>query len=150
MPDIMGERMVKAACKVCKGKKDISLSTKCPDCGMFMLQVTGKKGEMLVCQDRECNARVNVSLSIRSKCPHCFKFLKIVGEGEKRKVVCPCGYKENYASFEKRKKEERGAMSKREVQSFIDDMNKKKPELNAKNNPFAALKGMKFETPQKK
>jgi len=122
-------------------KHDNLTTTKCPDCGMFMLQVAGKKGEMLVCQDRECNARINVSLSIRSKCPHCYKFLKIVGEGEKRKVVCPCGYKENYASFEKRKKEERGAMSKREVQAFIDGMEKDKP----KNNPFAALKGMKFD-----
>ena len=116
-------------------------TTKCPDCGMFMLQVAGKKGEMLVCQDRECNARVNVSLSIRSKCPHCYKFLKIVGEGEKRKVVCACGYRENYASFERRKQEERGAMSKREVQAYIDGMNKKE----TKNNPFAALKDMKFD-----
>ena len=116
-------------------------TTKCPDCGMFMLQVAGKKGEMLVCQDRECNARINVSLSIRSKCPHCFKFLKIVGEGEKRKVVCACGYRENYASFERRKKEERGAMSKREVQAYIDGMNKKE----SKNNPFAALKNLKFD-----
>jgi len=122
-------------------RHDNLTTTKCPDCGMFMLQVAGKKGEMLVCQDRECNARVNVSLSIRSKCPHCFKFLKIVGEGEKRKVVCPCGYKENYASFEKRKKEERGAMSKREVQAFLDSKEKEQP----KNNPFAALKGMKFD-----
>jgi len=116
-------------------------TTKCPDCGMFMLQVAGKKGEMLVCQDRECNARVNVSLSIRSKCPHCFKFMKIVGEGDKRKVVCPCGYRESYAAFEKRKMEERGAMSKREVQAFLD----KKDKNEAKNNPFAALKGMKFD-----
>jgi len=122
-------------------RHDNLTTTKCPDCGMFMLQVMGKKGEMLVCQDRECNARVNVSLQIRSKCPHCHKFLKIVGEGEKRKVVCPCGYKENYASFEKRKKEERGAMSKREVQAYLDDMDKKQP----KNNPFGALKGMKFD-----
>ena len=122
-------------------RHDNLTTTKCPDCGMFMLQVAGKKGEMLVCQDRECNARVNVSLSIRSKCPHCYKFLKIVGEGEKRKVVCPCGYKENYASFEKRKKEERGAMSKREVQAFLDSKEKEQP----KNNPFAALKGMKFD-----
>ncbi|MCL2571638.1 MAG: DNA topoisomerase III [Defluviitaleaceae bacterium] len=119
-------------------KHDNLTTTKCPDCGMFMLQVTGKKGEMLVCQDRECKTRVNVSLSIRSKCPHCYKFLKIVGEGEKRKIVCLCGYKENYASFEKRKKEERGAMSKREVQAFIDGMDKEKP----KNNPFAGLKDM--------
>jgi len=115
-------------------------TTKCPDCGMFMLQVAGKKGEMLVCQDRECNARINVSLSIRSKCPHCYKFLKIVGEGDKRKIVCTCGYKESYASFEKRKKEERGAMSKHEVQQYIDKMNKSEP----KNNPFAVLKDMEF------
>ena len=110
-------------------------TTKCPDCGMFMLQVAGKKGEMLVCQDRECNARINVSLSIRSKCPHCFKFMKIVGEGDKRKIVCPCGYRESYTAFEKRKKEERGAMSKREIQAFLDKKEKSEP----KNNPFAAL-----------
>jgi len=107
---------------------------------MFMLQVAGKKGEMLVCQDRECNARVNVSLSIRSKCPHCYKFMKIVGEGDKRKVICPCGYRESYAAFEKRKAEERGAMSSRQVQAFLDKKEKDEP----KNNPFAALKGMKF------
>ena len=122
-------------------RHDNLTTSKCPDCGMFMLQVTGKKGEMLVCQDRECNARVNVSLSIRSKCPHCYKWLKIVGEGEKRKIVCACGYKENYASFEKRKKEERGGMNKREVQAYIDKMEKDTP----KNNPFAALKDMKFD-----
>ncbi|MCL1788313.1 MAG: DNA topoisomerase III, partial [Defluviitaleaceae bacterium] len=63
-------------------------STRCPVCGMFMLQVAGKKGEMLVCQDRECNERINVSMSIRSKCPKCHKFMKIVGEGDARKVVC--------------------------------------------------------------
>jgi len=116
-------------------------TTKCPDCGMFMLQVAGKKGEMLVCQDRECNARINVSLSIRSKCPHCYKFMKIVGEGDKRKIVCACGYRESYSAFEKRKKDERGAMSKHEIQAFIDKKEKSEP----KNNPFAALKGLKFD-----
>jgi len=119
-------------------------TTKCPECGMFMLQVTGKKGEMLVCQDRECNARVNVSMSIRSKCPRCHKFLKIVGTGEKRQVICACGYKEKYESFEKRKKEEKNSMSKREVQAYIDNLNKKDTS-EVKNNPFAALKGLKFE-----
>jgi len=119
-----------------------NLSTsKCPDCGKFMLQVAGKKGEMLVCQDRECNARVNLSLSIRSKCPKCYKFLKIVGEGEKRMVICSCGHREKYETFEKRKKEEKNAMSKKDVQAFIHKMNKDE----AKNNPFAALKGMKFD-----
>jgi len=114
-------------------------TTKCPDCGVFMLQVTGKKGEMLVCQDRECNSRINVSFSIRSKCPKCHKFMKIVGADEKRVVVCPCGHKEKYETFEKRKAEERNSMSKRDVQSFIENMSKESGK--EKNNPFAALKG---------
>jgi len=114
-------------------------STKCTECGMFMLQVAGKKGEMLVCQDRECNSRVSLSLSIRSKCPRCHKFLKIVGADEKRVVVCQCGHKEKYETFEKRKAEERNSMSKRDVEAFMANMGKKKePD---KNNPFAALKG---------
>jgi DNA topoisomerase-3 len=100
----------------------------------------GKKGEMLVCQDRECNTRVNVSLSIRSKCPHCFKFVKITGEGEKRLIVCSCGYREKYAAFEKRKQEEKNALNKKDVQAYLDKMNEK----SEKNNPFAVLKGMKF------
>jgi len=121
-------------------KHDNLTSTKCPKCEKFMLQVKGKKGEMLVCQDRECNSRVNVSLSIRSKCPKCHKFLNIVGEGEKRTVVCACGHREKYASFEKRKKEEKNTMSKREVQAYLN--NKKEAPTN---NPFAALKNLKFD-----
>jgi DNA topoisomerase-3 len=124
-------------------KHDNLSTTKCPNCGMFMLQVMGKKGEMLVCQDRECNSRINVSMSIRSKCPHCFKFMKIIGEGDKRQVICACGYKEKYAAFEKRKQAERNVMSKRELESFLDNMNKKDSK-DERSNPFAALKGMKF------
>ena len=112
-------------------------STKCPECGMFMLQVAGKKGEMLVCQDRECNERINVSLSIRSKCPKCHKFLKIVGEGDARKIVCICGHKEKYESFEKRKQEEKNSMNKRDVQVYMDSM-KAKPKGNS---AFDILKG---------
>ena len=126
-------------------KHDNLTTTKCPECGMLMLQVAGKKGEMLVCQDRECKARVNISMSIRSKCPHCHKFLKITGEGEKRLVTCACGHREKYATFEKRKKEERNSMSKNEVQSYISEMNKKKDKKEDSNNPFAILKGLKFD-----
>ena len=115
-------------------------TTKCPDCGMFMLQVAGKKGEMLVCQDRECNTRVNVSLSIRSKCPKCHKFLKIVGEGDARKILCACGHREKYDNFEKRKNDEKNNMSKRDIQVYMENMNKNE----VKNNPFAALKNVKF------
>jgi len=116
-------------------------TTKCPNCGMLMLQVMGKKGEMLVCQDRECNERINISMSIRSKCPNCYKWLKIVGEGEKRKVQCTCGHSENYATFEKRKKE---TMSKKDVQAYLDKMGKDNKD-DKPNNPFGMLKGLKFE-----
>ncbi|MCL1863767.1 MAG: DNA topoisomerase III [Defluviitaleaceae bacterium] len=124
-------------------KHDNISTTKCEKCGLFMLQVSGKKGEMLVCQDRECNSRVSVSQEIRSKCPQCHKFMKIVGVGDKRQVICPCGHKEKYENFEKRKKDEKNSMSKRDVQAYLDDANKKnKPDV--KNSPFAALKGIKF------
>jgi len=119
-------------------------TTKCPDCGMFMLKVMGKKGEMLVCQDRECNSRINVSMAIRSKCPHCHKWLKIVGEGEGKLVVCACGHKEKYANFDKRKKAERDSMSKKELAAFLEKQNKKEAS-DAANSPFAALKGIKFD-----
>ena len=122
-------------------RHDNLTTSKCPECGMFMLQVAGKKGEMLVCQDRECNARISLSLTIRSKCPKCFKFVKIVGAGDKRTVVCVCGHKEKYENFEKRKKEEKNSMSKREVEAYLASENKK---TDKGNNAFAALKGMKF------
>jgi len=122
-------------------KHDNLSTTKCPECGKFMLKVAGKKGEMLVCPDRECNSRINVSLSIRSKCPACDKFMRITGDGDRRWVVCVCGHRESYANFEKRKKEEGDAPSKKELQNYIDKINKD----DAKNNPFAALKGIKFD-----
>ena len=41
-----------------KKYKHDNISTKsCPDCGKPMLEVNGKKGKMLVCQDRECGHR---------------------------------------------------------------------------------------------
>ncbi|MCL2163529.1 MAG: DNA topoisomerase, partial [Oscillospiraceae bacterium] len=127
-------------------RHDNLTTNKCPNCGKFMLQVKGKKGDMLVCQDRECNARVNISISIRSKCPNCNKFMKITGEGDGRRVVCTCGYREKYSSFEKRKKEERNSLSKREVQDYIEKLNKRdeKGKKDDKDNPFAALKDLKF------
>jgi len=129
-------------------KHDNLSTTKCPECGMFMLQVAGKKGEMLVCQDRECNSRISLSQEIRSQCPNCRKYVKIVGTGEKRQVICSCGHKEKYETFEKRKKAEKDSMSKREVQAFLDNANKKdKPD--PKNSPFAALSGLTFEKKKK-
>ncbi len=38
-------------------KADNISKTKCPMCGKYMLTVKGKRGKMLVCQDRTCNYR---------------------------------------------------------------------------------------------
>jgi len=38
-------------------KADNISRTKCPVCGKYMLLVKGKRGKMLVCQDRECGHR---------------------------------------------------------------------------------------------
>lgn len=50
-----------------KKYKHDNISTKsCPDCGKPMLEVNGKKGKMLVCQDRECGHRKRISYNKRS------------------------------------------------------------------------------------
>ncbi|MDR1532118.1 MAG: DNA topoisomerase III [Clostridiales bacterium] len=112
-------------------------TTKCPNCGKFMLEVNGKKGKMLVCQDRECGARVNLSFTTRSRCPECGKFLEITGDGDRKEVVCSCGHSEKYDAFIKRKSSQ---PSKKEVQEFMAKLKKD----DVKNNPFAALQGLKL------
>jgi DNA topoisomerase-3 len=69
--------------------------------------------------------------------------MKIVGEGDARKVVCSCGHKEKYESFEKRKAEEKNSMNKRDVQAYMDSQKKKDGEK--KNNAFAALSELKLK-----
>ena len=56
-----------------KFKHDNLTKNKCPNCGKFMLEVNGKKGKMLVCEDRECNTRKTVSQITNSRCPNCHK-----------------------------------------------------------------------------
>jgi len=118
-------------------------STRCPECGLPMLEVAGKKGKMLVCQDRECGSRMSVSQTTRTRCPHCGKNLDLVGEGEKRRAVCGCGFSEKFDAYEKRRKEENDKLSKREVKDYIDKLNKTDVK-DEKDNPFASLKGLKF------
>ena len=59
----------------------------CPECGKFLLEVNGKKGKMLVCQDRECGYRRSVSIITNARCPECHKKMELRGEGEKRTVL---------------------------------------------------------------
>ncbi|MCM3236643.1 DNA topoisomerase III [Heyndrickxia oleronia] len=128
-----------------KKYKHDNISTKnCPDCGKPMLEVNGKKGKMLVCQDRECGHRKNVSRLTNARCPNCHKKLELRGEGEGQIFACQCGHREKLSAFEaRRKKESRGKVSKHEVQKYMKNQQKSEEPLN---NAFKdALKGLKFD-----
>lgn len=103
-----------------KFKHDNVSGKTCPDCGKFLLRVNGKRGVMLVCQDRECGHRQNVSQQTNARCPNCRKKLELRGEGEGRIFVCSCGHREKLSSFEKRRKKSTNAKAdKRTVQKYM-------------------------------
>ncbi|MEK4228247.1 DNA topoisomerase III [Solibacillus sp. FSL H8-0538] len=128
-----------------KKYKHDNISTKsCPDCGKPMLEVNGKKGKMLVCQDRECGHRKNVARVTNARCPQCKKKLELRGEGDGQIFVCKCGYREKLSAFEaRRKKEGGGKVDKKSVQKYLKQQEKEEEPIN---NAFAdLLKGMKFD-----
>ncbi|MFV5912083.1 DNA topoisomerase III [Bacillus cereus] len=128
-----------------KKYKHDNISTKsCPDCGKPMLEVNGKKGKMLVCQDRECGHRKNVSRTTNARCPQCKKKLELLGEGAGQIFACKCGYREKLSTFQERRKKESGNKAdKRDVQKYMKQQKKEEEPLN---NPFAeALKKLKFD-----
>lgn len=128
-----------------KKYKHDNISTKsCPDCGKPMLEVNGKKGKMLVCQDRECGHRKNVARVTNARCPQCKKKLELRGEGDGQIFVCKCGHREKLSAFEaRRKKEGGGKVDKRAVQNYMKQQQKEEEPIN---NAFAdLLKGMKFD-----
>lgn len=89
---------------------------KCPDCGKFMLEVNGKKGKMLVCQDRECGHRKQMTVVSNARCPECHKKMEIRGEGDNKSFYCACGYREKLEAFKKRKSEH---VDKKEVTNYL-------------------------------
>ena len=113
---------------------DNATKEKCPVCGKYLLEVNGKKGKMLVCQDRECGYRKGLTQTTNARCPECHKKLELRGEGEKRIFACVCGYREKLSDFNKRKASD-GA-GKYDV---INYMKKQEPEKEPKNNAMADL-----------
>ncbi len=117
-----------------KFKHDNLTKNKCPECGKYMLEVNGKKGKMLVCEDRECNTRKTVSQITNSRCPICHKRLELRGVGEGKIFVCSCGHREKLSSFNKRKLEEKNKASKKDINKYLKNQNKN---VESFNNPFA-------------
>jgi DNA topoisomerase-3 len=99
--------------------------TKCPECGKFLLEVNGKKGKMLICQDRDCGYRKGLSTVTNARCPNCHKKLEMRGEGEGKIFFCACGYREKLTTFQKRKsKENNTKVSKGEVAKYMKEQQK--------------------------
>lgn len=114
-----------------KYKHDNVTGTKCPDCGKLMLEVNGKKGKMLVCQDRECGNRKNISKVTNARCPKCKKKLELRGQGEGQVFACKCGYKEKLSTFnERKKKEQHTKVSKNDVAKYLKQQNKQEEPIN--------------------
>jgi DNA topoisomerase-3 len=107
---------------------------RCPSCGKFLLDVNGKKGKMLVCPDRECGYRQNVSLLTNARCPQCHKRMELIGNGEKKFYICVCGYREKNEDFQKRMQENSNKMGKRDLEEFMKKQEREAP----RNNAFAA------------
>lgn len=102
-------------------RHDNQTRTPCPDCGKNLLKVKGKRGEMLVCPDRECGYRKMLNQTTNARCPNCHKKLELRGEGEKQMFACACGYRERLSEFKKRKASV-GA-NKRDVQKYLANQN---------------------------
>ena len=111
---------------------------KCPECGKYLLEVNGKKGKMLVCQDRECGYRESLTIITNARCPECKKKLELRGHGAGKVYVCTgCGFKEKDAVFKKRFDDKKSKVSKKEVNNIMRKMQKEAEEDI--NNPFADL-----------
>lgn len=115
--------------------------TKCPECGKYMLEVNGKHGKMLVCQDRECGYREIISRRTNARCPVCHKKMELVGKGDGQRFVCSCGHKEKLSSFQERRSKEGKGASKKDVNSYLKKQAKetKEPINNAFADAFSKL-----------
>lgn len=108
-----------------KFRHDNLTRTRCPECGKFMLEVNGKKGKMLVCQDRECGYRKGIARVTNARCPECHKKLELQGEGEGQIFVCStCGYREKLSAFNERRKNDDTKSSKKDVANFMKQQKK--------------------------
>lgn len=122
-----------------KFKHDNLTRNTCPECGKYMLEVKGKKGKMLICQDRECGHRKSLSKVTNARCPECHKKMEMWGEGENKTFACKCGYREKLSSFNKRKKKDNNKASKQTVNKYLKK-NKDEPVNTALAEALAKLK----------
>lgn len=113
---------------------------KCPDCGKFMLEVSGKKGKMLVCQDRECGYRRGISRVTNARCPNCHKKLELRGQGDQQIFICKCGHKEKLTAFNERRKEASNKGNQKDVQKYLQEQKKNSEYVSPLADALSKLK----------
>ncbi|MBM7690606.1 DNA topoisomerase-3 [Peribacillus deserti] len=122
-------------------KHDNVTGSRCPDCGKLMLEVNGKRGKMLVCQDRDCGHRKNISKTTNARCPVCHKKLELRGEGEGQIFVCACGHREKLSAFQNRRNKQKGGKAtKQDVNKYLKTQQKDEPINTALADALAKLK----------
>lgn len=109
-------------------RHDNLTKNRCPECNKYMLEVKGKKGKMLICQDRDCGYRKSVEVTTNARCPNCHKRMQLRGEGEGQTFYCSCGHREKLSTFNERRKQEKSNVSKKEVAQYLKDQKKAKDE----------------------
>ena len=112
-------------------KHDNMTRTPCPQCGKMLLKVTGKRGEMLICQDRECGYRESLSVKTGARCPNCHKALEMRGHGDSKILVCKCGFKQKAEVFFKAKDDAGASASKQFVRNFMQNQEKNVPKTES-------------------
>ncbi len=123
-----------------KFRHDNITHKKCPECGRFLLEVNGKQGKMLVCQDRSCGYRKSVSRQTNARCPNCHKKMELRGDGESKGFFCKCGYREKLQLFQKRREQAGGKVSKNEVSKYLREQQSAEPVNTALADALAQLK----------
>lgn len=123
-------------------KHDNLTTKKCPECGQPLLKVNGKKGEMLICSNRECKHRETLSLVTNARCPNCHKKLELVGSGDKQMFVCKtCGYRQQMSAFKKERETKKNMANKQDVKKYLKQQ--KQASTSVEDSPFAALLALK-------
>ena len=105
-------------------KHDNITGTKCPNCGKLMLEINGKRGRMLVCQDRECGEKKHIARKTNARCPNCHKRMELRGTGDAQTFSCRCGHREKLSAFQKRRsKRNQQKASRKDVNKYMKKNN---------------------------
>lgn len=111
---------------------DNATKSRCPNCGATLLEVTNKFGTSLVCVDRECGYRKQISKNTNFMCPTCKRKMQEIDSKDKKVLICKCGYKENKETYLLKLTDKKGQMNKKSLDAYLRNQKKEIPT----NNPF--------------